>query len=77
MTAAKIAVTIPVDILRLAKDEVKAGGAASLSAFVAQAVDEKLRRDELAKILDDMDAERGKPGKVVRSWAKSVLGRSS
>jgi len=77
MTVAKVAVTIPVDILELAKREVKEGAAASLSAFVAQAVDEKLRRDELAKILDAMDAERGKPGKVVRAWAKHVLRRSS
>ena len=77
MTMAKVAVTIPLDILRSAKDEVRASGAASLSAFVAQAIDEKLRRDDLAKVLDAMDAERGKPGKVVRAWAKSVLLRSS
>jgi hypothetical protein len=77
MTVAKVAITIPADILRLAKMEVDAGRAKSLSAFISQAVDEKLRRGELAEILDAMDAERGKPGMVVRAWAKSVVRRSS
>ena len=47
MTAAKIAITIPADTLQLAKRRVKSGRAKSLSALVAEAVDEKLRRDEL------------------------------
>jgi hypothetical protein len=40
---------------------------------VAEAVDEKLRRDELTSILDAMDAEHGAPGKGARAWAKRVL----
>ncbi len=75
MTAAKIAITIPVDTLDSAKKEVDAGRAKSLSAFVSEAVDEKLRRHELSEILDAMDAERGKPGKTARAWAKRVLAR--
>ena len=52
MTTAKIALSMPAEVLRLAKKEVAAGRAKSLSAFVSQAVDEKLRREELASILD-------------------------
>ena len=77
MTAAKIAITISADVLKLAKKRVKAGRAKSLSAFVNDAVDEKLRRDELAELLDAMDAKHGPPSKVAEAWAKRVLARSS
>jgi hypothetical protein len=77
MTKAKIALTIPADVLVLAKREVRAGRAKSLSAFISEAVDEKVRRRELTSILDQMDAEYGPPGKAARAWAKQVLRRSS
>ena len=75
MNSAKVALSMPAEVLRLAKNEVASGRAKSLSAFVAEAVDEKLRKDELADILDAMDAEHGKPSKAARAWAKRVLGR--
>lgn len=77
MNVAKVALSMPAEVLRLAKREVASGRARSLSSFVAEAVDEKLRRDELAAILDAMDAEYGKPSKEARAWAKRVLARSS
>ena len=75
MTMAKVALTIPTDVLSLAKKKVRAGRAKSLSAFVSDALDEKLRRDELTEILDSMDAQHGKPGKAARAWARRVLER--
>ena len=75
MTMAKVALTIPAEVLSLAKKKVRAGRAKSLSAFVSEALDEKLCRDELSEILDSMDAAHGKPGKAARAWAKRVLGR--
>jgi hypothetical protein len=77
MTAAKIAVTIPAEILKLAQKQVKAGHAKSLSALVTQALDEKVSRNELADILDAMDQEFGKPDKAAQAWAKRVLKQSS
>jgi len=77
MTSAKVALSMPAEVLRLAKKEVAAGRAKSLSAFVTDAVDEKLRRDELTAILDAMDAEHGKPSKAATAWARRVLRRSS
>ena len=77
MTASKVALSMPADVLRLARKEVAAGRAKSLSSFVAEAVDEKLRRDELSAILDEMDAVHGRPTKADRTWAKRVLKRSS
>jgi hypothetical protein len=77
MTTSKVALSISSDALRRAKKEVAAGRAKSLSAFVSEAVDEKLRRDELDELLDKLDAEHGRPGKRARAWAKRVLSRSS
>ena len=77
MTAAKVAITMPAEVLDAAKKEVKAGHAPSLSALVSEAVDEKLRRNELAALLDELDAKHGSPGKPAKAWAKQVLARSS
>jgi hypothetical protein len=76
MNSAKVAISIPKETLRLAKQEVKAGRAKSLSALVSEAVDEKLSRNQLSAILDAMEAEFGKPGKADRAWARRVLRRS-
>jgi hypothetical protein len=77
MNSAKVALSMPADVLRLAKREVTAGRAKSLSAFVSEAVDEKLRRDELTALLNAMDVEHGRPSKAATAWAKRVLKRSS
>ena len=77
MNSAKVALSMPAEVLRLAKREVAAGRAKSLSSFVAEAVDEKLRRDDLNAILDAMEAEHCKPTKTAKAWAKRVLARSS
>ncbi len=77
MNASKVALSMPAEVLRLAKKEVAAGRAKSLSSFVAEAVDEKLRRDELSAILDEMDVAHGKPTKADTAWARRVLKRSS
>ncbi|HVV50613.1 MAG TPA: toxin-antitoxin system antitoxin subunit [Polyangia bacterium] len=77
MTAAKVAITIPAEVLEAAKKEVAAGHAPSLSALVSDAVDEKVRRNELAALLDALDAKHGKPDRAARAWAKKVLARSS
>jgi hypothetical protein len=77
MNSAKVALSMPAEVLRLAKKEVAAGRAKSLSSFVSEAVDEKLRREELSAILDAMDKKHGKPAKAATVWAKRVLKRSS
>ena len=77
MTTAKVALSIPEGILREAKKQVAKGRAKSLSSFVSEALDDKLRRDELEGILDAMDLEHGKPSKEATRWAKNVLRPSS
>jgi Arc/MetJ-type ribon-helix-helix transcriptional regulator len=77
MTTAKVALSIPSEVLKEAKRQVAKGRAKSLSSFVSEALDDKLRRDELDLILDAMDREFGKPSKEATRWAKNVLKPSS
>lgn len=73
MSSAKVAISIPDEVLRVARREVKAGRAKSLSALVSEAIDEKLRRDELAAILDAMDVEYGPPRAGEKAWARRLV----
>lgn len=61
MTKAKIAISIPRDLLAEAKRAVKERRATSVSAYVEDAVAEKARRDRLRVLLDEMLAETGGP----------------
>ncbi len=74
MKAAKVAVSIPKDVLERAKAEVASGRAKNLSALVSETLEERLDRDELDAILKAMDAEYGPPSKEAKAWAKRVLG---
>ena len=75
MTTTKVALSIPSATIARAKKEVRSGRAKSLSAFVSDAVEQKLQRDDLVEILDAMDAEHGRPGKAALRWAKKTLSR--
>ena len=77
MTTTKVALSISSRAITRAKKEVRSGRAKSLSAFVSEALEDKLNRDELSGILDAMDAEHGRPSKKAREWARKVLSRSS
>ena len=73
MTSAKVALSIPAQFLDQARKVVATGRSKSLSAFVSEALDEKLRRDELTAILDEMDTRLGAPNKAAKASAKRVL----
>jgi hypothetical protein len=61
MTASKVAVSLPTDVLRRAQRAVAAGRSPSVSAYVAAAIVEKSKLDDLAALLDEMLAETGGP----------------
>lgn len=62
MTAkAKIAVTLPSDLVEAARSAVQAGRAASVSAYVAGALEERAKLDDLDSLLAEMLAETGGP----------------
>ena len=60
-TSTKIAVSLPKHIAEQARRAVRHGRAASVSAYVAAALEEKAKLDDLSALLDEMLAESGGP----------------
>jgi len=59
MTTMKVAVSLPRETFERAKRAVGRGRAASLSAYVTAALEQKATFDELGDLLDEMLAETG------------------
>lgn len=51
----KIAVSLPDELVEAAREAVRDGRAASVSAYVADAMADKARRTSLGEILDQLD----------------------
>jgi len=58
---AKIAVSLPAELVAQARRAVAEGRSASVSAYVAEALEEKATLDDLASLLEEMLAETGGP----------------
>ena len=75
MTRAKIAVTIPRPLLAAARRAVRHRQSESVSAYVAAAMEQKAKLDDLAAMLDEMLAETGgPPTSAERREAERMLG---
>ncbi len=70
----KIAVSLPDDLVAAARQAVADGRAASVSAFVANAIEEHGRYEQLAVLLSEMAIEAGAPTEEDRVWAREALG---
>jgi Arc/MetJ-type ribon-helix-helix transcriptional regulator len=57
----KIAVSLPRAVAERARKAVRQGRAASVSAYVASALEEKAKVEDLANLLEEMLAETGGP----------------
>jgi Arc/MetJ-type ribon-helix-helix transcriptional regulator len=57
----KIAVSLPPHLVRAARKAVRGGRAPNVSAYVADALTEKAKLDDLSALLDEMLAETGGP----------------
>jgi hypothetical protein len=74
----KIAISLPRSIADRARRAVRKGHAASVSAYVAAALDEKAKLDELSELLAEMLAESGGPlTNAERKSADRALGVSA
>jgi len=65
----KIAVSLPDELVDQARRAVVEGRAASVSAYIAESLMQRERRDSLIELLDDLDRELGPPGPEAREWA--------
>lgn len=74
MTRKKIAVSLPAELVEAAQAAVLAGRAASVSAYVADAIENKSKLDDLRALLDEMLEETGGPlTDEERTWADEIL----
>jgi Arc/MetJ-type ribon-helix-helix transcriptional regulator len=76
MTArAKIAVSLPAELVAAARRAVKSGRAPSVSAYVESALSTQVESDEGGDWIDEMLAETGGPMTAEEeAWAGDVLG---
>lgn len=72
MTASKIAVILPGPLVARARRAVKRGRAQSMSAYVAQALEQKAKLDDLADLLHAMLAARRRGHGVVTSDPEDI-----
>ena len=76
-TRAKVTVTIPNDVLAAALDNVKQRQAASLSAYVSEALAEKVAidkgEDEYLAWLRQLSEELGEPSAEAYEWARQQV----
>lgn len=76
MTTSKIAVSLPPELVAQARRAVADRRASSVSAYVAAALEEKAKLDDLAALLEDMLAQTGGPLTArERRAADEALGR--
>ncbi len=68
----KLAVSVPAELVKAVEDEVRAHHSSSVSAFVSDAVEEKLERDRLQEALDEVWKVKQMTQKE-RAWADKIL----
>src|SRR5215469_9763602 len=73
MTRQKIAITLPEEQVAVAQRAVAEGRAASVSAYISQALARRDTDDELAEAIAEIYAESGEPTEDDRQWARRVL----
>ena len=73
----KIAISLPRPLVVSAQRAVREGRANNVSAYIASAIEEKAKLDDLAQLLDEMLAETGGPLTAAeRRRADAALGLS-
>jgi Arc/MetJ-type ribon-helix-helix transcriptional regulator len=70
----KIAVSLPDEQVAAARKAVAEGRAASVSAYVAEALAQRRADEDLAVLLEELDAEYGPPTGEHYAWARRALG---
>ena len=77
MTMSKIAISLPRPLVVSVQRAVREGRANNVSAYIASAIEEKAKLDDLAQLLDEMLAETGGPLTAAeRRRADAALGVS-
>ncbi len=70
----RVTITVDQDVVAAAEVAVAAGRAPSVSAWVAEAMSDRARRESLRAALAEIRAELGPATEEETAWARSVLG---
>ena len=73
MTIGKIAISLPVEQIELAKLAVAEGRATRVSAYISEALRLLEEDDSLDRLLDDMDAKYGQPSAETRARTEAFF----
>jgi Arc/MetJ-type ribon-helix-helix transcriptional regulator len=73
MTRSKIAISLPEDQLVKVRQEVRAGGADSVSGYIARSLKEHERSESLQALLRDLIEQYGAPAAKDIQWAERAL----
>jgi hypothetical protein len=73
MTAAKIAITLAPAHLASAREAVRSGRAASVSGYIARAIERQVKEESLEALVRELIAQHGEPSSKDKAWAKRVL----
>ena len=74
MTRQKIAITLPEEQVAAARQAVADGRAASVSAYISEALSRRTAEEEMAEMIAEIYAQAGGPTEEDRAWARRVLG---
>lgn len=77
MTRQKIAITLPDEQVAAARLAVAEGRAASVSAYISEALARRTAEEEMAEMIAEIYAQTGEPTEEDRAWARRVLGVDS
>jgi hypothetical protein len=70
----RVTVTVDAEVVKAAEAAVAEGRAPSVSAWVAEAMAERSRRERLRDVLAEIRAELGPSTDEETAWARGVLG---
>lgn len=74
MRRQRVTVTVPAGAVAAAEQAVQQGQSPSVSAWVAEAMEQKARREHLKALLTEIRNEIGPASKEDTAWARAVLG---
>ncbi len=74
-TVTKVTVTVPSQLVRQLREGVGEGRARSVSAYITEAIEQKLDRDDDQTVLGEILADHGEPTAAEKAWVVDALSK--
>ena len=73
MSKEKIAITLEATTVAQVRAQVRARRTPSVSAYISGAVSAQLESDAIARLVEELRREHGRPSPEAKAWARAVL----